>query len=415
VTAQLDRVWGVLAERLQRNGLRTTGRVTIAHLTRDERHALAGLLGHPVPNERATIDLARLDERLRSTGTASGLVALVERQVGALVDRPGARRAQQSMRDELWTAGRDLLASSGLVDRSWVEPWLDDVRRARVLGRLDTVRAKRTLVTAVHCITHLPAINGSSPVARGDLASMVTGNAHALDDGTALASLVLRAAALIVGEPYARAPARRRHLWRAVDIQTDEVSTTVLTIGLRSAAGGTWLDERTSAGWETHLTARDLRRLELRPADHRVFVAENPRLLEQAIDRGTSAAAVCTHGQPAVVVLAALDQLRAAGAELWYHGDFDWPGIAIAERLIGIHGCRPWRMSAEDYLDGLATLAPLAGELPTLEGNPVAASWDPDLTAVMAQANRAIHEELLLEILLADMTGARSRSQVTRR
>jgi Protein of unknown function C-terminus (DUF2399) len=38
------------------------------------------------------------------------------------------------------------------------------------------------------------------------------------------------------------------------------------------------------------------------------------------------------------------------GAELWYHGDFDWPGVAIAVDVITRYGGRPWRMSASDYL-----------------------------------------------------------------
>jgi uncharacterized protein (TIGR02679 family) len=404
VTSPLDRVWALLAERLQRNGLRASGRLTVDSLTRDERHALAGLLGRPVSAERATIDLAALDGRLRATGRV-GLVALVEHEAGALVDRPGARAARQSERDAIWSTGRAQIAASVLDGQSWIEPWLDDIRRAGALGRLTPERATATLVAGVHCLASLPVVTGGEPVARGDLASLVTGNAHALDDGSVLASLVLRAAAVIVGEPYRRGAGPRRELWQAVGVQIDEVSTTALTIGLRSQFGGTWLDLRTASGWETHLSARDLRRVELRPpANRKVFVCENPRVLELAIDRGTTAAAVCTHGQPAIVVLATLDQLRSAGAELWYHGDFDWPGLSIAQHMIGVHGCRPWRMAASDYLDALASLAPLASELPALEGPAVLAGWDHELTAEMSRANRTIHEELLLNDLLADMS-----------
>ena len=403
MASSLDRLWVLLAERLQRNGLQATGRLTVDSLTRDERHALAGLLGRPVPNDRATIDLAALDGRLRATGRA-GLVALVERETGPLVDRPGVRAARRSARDAIWSAGRAQITASGLNSRPWIEAWLDDVRRAGALARLTPERAAATLVAGVHCLASLPVVAGGEPVARGDLASLITGNAHALDDGSVLASLVLRAAAVIVGEPYRRGAAARRALWQAVGVQTDEVSTTALTIGLRSQSGGTWLDVRSASGWETHLTARDLRRVELcAPSDRNVFVCENPRVIEVAIDRGKTAAAVCTHGQPAIVVLATLGQLRAAGAELWYHGDFDWPGLSIAQHMVGVHGCRPWRMAASDYLDALAKLAPLAGELPELEGAAVLAGWDPELTTEMSRANRTIHEELLLDDLLADM------------
>jgi len=93
-----------------------------------------------------------------------------------------------------------------------------------------------------------------------------------------------------------------------------------------------------------------------------------------ALDAGCRAAAVCTQGQPSVVGTTLIARLRSAGVELHYHGDFDWPGITIANQLIAIHGCVPWRMSADDYLDGLARLAPVAGELPILGDTPVVAS-----------------------------------------
>jgi uncharacterized protein (TIGR02679 family) len=77
-------------------------------------------------------------------------------------------------------------------------------------------------------------------------------------------------------------------------------------------------------------------------------VCENPRVLEAAVDRGSTCAAVCTQGQPAVVVLALVRTLAELGATLRYHGDFDWPGLTIANAMVGAHGCRPWRMSVDD-------------------------------------------------------------------
>ena len=400
----LRRLWDVLAERLQRNGLRPTGAVVLAGLERDERHALAGLLGRPVPGDRVWVDLAALDRRLRASIVAGGLVAAVEARRGALADRPAARQARLDARQGVWRAGHEALDSSGLVAEPWVEPWLDDVRRAGVLGRLTPERAAAGLVAAVACLGQLPVRTGDPPCGRGDLASRVAGTAHALDDGTVLASLVLRAAAMIVGQPYPSTAAGRRDLWRAAGVLTDEVSTTVLTIGLRSREGDTWLDDRTTAGWETHLSGRDLRRLELRaPDDRDVLVCENPRVLEAALDAGARRAALCTQGQPALVVVSLVRMIVAAGAVLRYHGDFDWPGIAIANAMIGTHGCRPWRMAGADYEAALARLAPLAGELPLLDGPRVEAAWDPDLASAMSRARRAVHEELLLDDLLADL------------
>jgi uncharacterized protein (TIGR02679 family) len=402
----LRRLWDAVAERLQRNGLRPSGTIRLDGLDRDERHALAGLLGRPLANDRATLDLAELDRRLRDSGAAASLVAAADSLRGPLVDRPARRQARAEATARVWMAGHHALDEVGLGAAAWVEPWLDDLRRAGTLGRVPLERAERALVAAVRCVSALPQLTGDPPRGRGELASFATGDAHGLDDGRLIGSLVLRAAASMAGEPYPTTPAGRRVLWRAVGVLTDEVSTTALTAGLRTTEGS-WLADRTDAGWESHLTARDLRRLDLRPpSDGAVYVCENPRVLEAAIDAGTSRAVVCTLGQPAVVVTTLLDQLHSAGGELRYHGDFDWPGITIANMLVSAHGCRPWRFEATDYVEALARLAPMVAELPLLGDAPTESFWDARLAAEMSAAGRAVHEESVLDDLLADLCGA---------
>jgi uncharacterized protein (TIGR02679 family) len=398
----LARLWDLVAARLQRNGLRPDGTLRLDGLQRDERHALAGLLGRPVANERASVDLADLDRRIRASGAASGVVAVADRLRGPLVDRAGARQARAEAAARVWAAGREALARAGLASEAWVERWLDDVHRSGSLGRVAVDRAERAIVHAVACVAALPAVAGGSPRGRGELASLVTGDAHGLDEGRLVAALVLRAAAAVVGCGYPATAAGRRALWRDAGVITDEMSTTALTAGLRS--NGTWLDDRTDAGWESHLTVRDLRRIDVGPpAEGVVYVCENPRVLEAAVDAGARAAIVCTMGQPAGVVTALLRVLAGGGAELRYHGDFDWPGIAIANGVFAIGGCRSWHFAADDYLAALARLATMVDDLPRLGDSPIMASWDVVLTDEMKRARRAIHEELVLDELLSDL------------
>jgi uncharacterized protein (TIGR02679 family) len=400
----LARMWDLVAARLQRNGLRPAGTVRLDGLRRDERHAIAGLLGRPVAGARVSVDLAELDRRIRASGAAGGVIAVAERLRGPLVDRAGARRARADAAARVWAAGREALARAGLSSAPWVERWLDDVHRSGSLGRVDGDRAERVIVQVVRCVGALPRVAGGPLRGRSDLSSLATGDAHGLDDGHLVTALVLRAAAAVVGCGYPTTTAGRRALWREVGVITDEVSATALTMGLRS--DGTWLDGRTDAGWESHLTARDLRRIEVRPPlDGVVHVCENPRVLEAAIDAGVGAAIVCTMGQPAGVVTALLRSLVGDGAELRYHGDFDWPGIAIANAVFALGGCRPWRFAVDDYLDVLARLVPMVGDLPQLGDAPVTASWDIALTDEMKRARRAIHEELVLDELLSDLAG----------
>lgn len=91
------------------------------------------------------------------------------------------------------------------------------------------------------------------------------------------------------------------------------------------------------------------------------------------------------------------------GAVLRYHGDFDWPGVAIANRVIGTSGATAWRMGAADYEEALAAAGASVGELLPLEGRPVTAVWDAELTASMERAGVAVHEEAVLDVLVADL------------
>lgn len=86
-----------------------------------------------------------------------------------------------------------------------------------------------------------------------------------------------------------------------------------------------------------------------------------------------------------------------------YHGDFDWPGIAIAGRLMR-RGALPWRLGAADYEAALEGLR--ADSVLELTGTPLATAWDPELSFSMRAAGVAVHEESLLETLLADLTRA---------
>jgi uncharacterized protein (TIGR02679 family) len=250
-------------------------------------------------------------------------------------------------------------------------------------------------------------MRGGAIVSRGELAERVTGTAHGLDDGTVLARLVLRGIARSQGEEFPRDARGRRELWQSAGVATDEVSSTVLTCGL-NPLGDNWrarqLRERASALAETHLTMRDLRRIEWRLApDTTIFVCENPRVIEAAVDAGCRRPLVCTSGNPTTTVLALLDALAGAGAGFAYRGDFDWPGVAMANRILGRYQAATWRMSAADYEEHVAVARDRGTPLQPLTGQPVAARWDPELTPAMETLGVGVQEESVLELLVADL------------
>ncbi|MGW7041781.1 TIGR02679 family protein [Streptomyces avermitilis] len=408
----LTRLWTAARTRLERNGLQPAGTIRLEHLDAQEREALSLLLARPITGPTATIRLPDLDTRLRASAVGRGLTSTLEELGPLLTDRRAVRDAATAERARVWSAAQAEVEVTSLSAQAWTAQWLEEIRRGGTLARQDRHTATTVVTQAIHTLATLFPGTGPRPTpatwGRGELATRTTGSAHGLDDGTLLSRLVLRGIALARGvESPADAPARRA-LWRMASVTPDEVSSTVLTYGLRPT-GGTWreraLRERADHHMETHLTLRELRalRLEVQPGT-RVHVCENPRVVEAAADTGGGTAPlICTSGSATTVVLTLLDALAAAGCTFVYHGDFDWPGIALANRIRHRYGAEPWRMRAADY-EYLATRAQLHGtpQIP-LTGTPADAEWDPELTPAMAALGIALHEEAALDLLLEDL------------
>ena len=130
-------------------------------------------------------------------------------------------------------------------------------------------------------------------------------------------------------------------------------------------------------------------------------MCENPAVLRRACAELGAACPplVCTEGRPSTAFHRLVGLAVGAGAELWYHGDFDWPGLAIAADVIARYGGRPWRMGASDYLAAL----PRSGPGVALAGEPTVTPWDMELPEAMRTANRAVYEESTGDQLVADL------------
>ena len=235
---------------------------------------------------------------------------------------------------------------------------------------------------------------------RVELAAQVVGDAHALDQDRLLHQVVARGLAAASGSALPASAGARRALWEDYGVVPDRVSRTCLILGL-APAGEDPLARRlglaAEAGDPVHLTDRDLRRIPdaWQPGRSVVLVCENPRVLEAIADRYVaSQPVVCTSGEPNTVVTTLLERLMDAGYSLRYHGDFDWPGIAIANRVVQRFGAVPWRMGAVDYEEQVRP------DAPCLSGIEVEAVWDPELSAAMRASGRALHEEVVLPDLL---------------
>jgi uncharacterized protein (TIGR02679 family) len=284
-----------------------------------------------------------------------------------------------------------------------VADWLSEIEASGLLRRAagsDLVEAGALLARAGAVLGRLPA----AATRLAELAAETTGDTHGLDVGQPLSSLVLRAVARLVNLEPPMDTEGRRQVWAAAGVLCDELSAPVLVLGL-PVVGDTptsrALGVHAEAGEPYRISTRQLLRTPLRfpPMLVEVFVCENPTVVAAAADclGHRSAPLVCTDGQPKTAFRALAGQLASAGVTMHYHGDFDWPGLQIANLVIQRHGAKPWRMDSEDYLRGPAG--------PPLEGGPVMPSWAETLAGEMQRRGCAVHEEHVLAQLLEDLRG----------
>ena len=391
-------LWVLLRKRLEQNGHAIRGSVTVG-LDDDGADRLSGLLGRPVGGGMVRVRLADLDASFRSNAAARGLVSVVADVTGGpLRNLPADRDAVRAGRQVLWASLDQVLAEHGLADAEWIGQWADWLRASGAITRLPSAKAAVVLPVAVQVLA-LVLASDRAPTGLAELASEVTGDAHGLDNGYPAAALVLRGIACALGVAPAASAAERRSLWQCVGVSTDEVSGTVITWALRPPGDDRWsamLRERADLGLITHLTVHELNRsFDLTRPGEIIHACENPQVLQGLAAAGVDRPVACMSGNPAAAGIALLER-----STVRYHGDFDWPGIAIARRIFGL-GARPWRFGRADYLAGVERL-PADNRL-GLTGRAQATPWDEGLGAAMTTADVAVHEEAIIDHLLADL------------
>lgn len=392
--AALLPLWQAVHDRLSSG--QAVSRVRIGPLDTAQRSALADLLGMArYPAERATVSLATLDTVLLDT-IGLDARAVVAEIVGPLDDRAGRRARATEQRTRLWEW---LATHEVVVAQPALREWVEQVRRAGVVdGSVE--RTGQSLESALRVLRALPAEGMPLPA----FADSVLGEPHALDDGTRVSGLVLRALAAIYGADVPASAEQRRALWERAGVADDELSTTVLAAGLSPDGADTVasvLRKCASAAHASALTLAQLRTTDELSVPHPdVWVVENPSVLAMALRRfGTACPPmVCTSGWPNSAGIVLLRLLGEAGSRVHYHGDLDGEGVRIAAYVIDKTTARTWRMSTADYLAALPEHHP--GPHP---GRVTEAPWDEALAPTMCERNVAVTQERIAATLLDDL------------
>jgi uncharacterized protein (TIGR02679 family) len=387
-----------LVERMSR-GRPLTGTVVHSKSTSEERRALDDLLGRPsTRGDRLTLDLAELEQTLRSAGLADQLADAVVLSRGPVENR----RAQTERHRDQWANLFEISRARAAGQPALVE-WLNALARDGTLKRLsrgDPAQAGILLESAWRVVLRSPR----EEILLANLAAQQAGDSHALDRGQPLATLCLRAFATLYGVDGQRGAEARRKAWMAAGVIIDDLSAPVLVFNLRAATGSSLervLDLHRHQGEPVFLTYRQLqygRSFEpLDPAMRSVFICENPSIVSAAAREvgPTCRPIICTNGQPASATKLLLSQLRLAGAELFCHADFDWAGLRIIDQLVREYAAIPWRMTVEAY-------AAIDAGVP-LEPQTFTTGWAPDLANALRSCGNAVFEEQVVRSLLGDL------------
>ena len=407
---EYQRLLAAARRSLERTGGALTGRISVADPDDAERKAIIGITGvhQSAGTKRLTVSLEALDAAV-SRGTGYGLVSLLTELGGPLRNRPEAAASLAASRAELVAVAE---ASPLYPARDWYRQWLGELRQDGTLTRLATQGDGGLLGQAVRVLEFLDGraagglpsggMAGAGPIALPALAAQITGDTKALNHGTGLSTLVLRALAIRAGVARPGSAAERRDLWDRAGVLVDDLASRVLVLNLPAQGEGLgeWLTGAAQYGTPFQVTLHQLVAHPIRVSCPRVFVCENPAVLRRACAELGAACPplVCTEGRPSTAFHRLMGIAVGAGAELWYHGDFDWPGVAIAADVITRYGGRPWRMGASDYR--LTTRAGVR-----LAGDPVNTPWDPGLAEAMRATGYAAYEETVGDQLLADLGG----------
>jgi uncharacterized protein (TIGR02679 family) len=386
---------------LERSGGRLNVNVGVPDPSDAERRTLSGITGRyrPAGTKRIEVSLVVLDDRVRA-GTGLGLRELLEAIGGELVDRPARAAAAAAARD---AAIRSAESSPLYGSAPWYRSWLAGVTSGGLLTKLINQGEAGRLRQAVQVLEFLenrPA--DAKPIMIPALAAGVTHDTKALNGGT-LGNLVLWALATRLGVARPKTAEERRDLWDRFDVIVDDLASRVLVLNLpcEGEGLGEWLSGAARYGTPFQITLHQLLTHPIRPALPTVFVCENPAVLRRAAgDLGRGCAPlICTEGIPSAAFHRLAQAIVSDGGVLRYHGDFDWPGIAIANQVMARHGARPWRMGAADYLSGVAE----EPDQVALTGKAEPTRWEPELASAMEKAGRAVYEETVADPLIVDL------------
>ncbi|MHB1128224.1 MAG: TIGR02679 family protein [Bacillota bacterium] len=391
---------------------RVGGRVRLNDLTPEEQEALSGFFGANYLDQTSiTIEVARVDAILRASRFEIELASFLP----AYFDEDIPTNAEQvAAESQEW----EYFIEELTVDPRTPETaeWLRLIRRGQGYG-YRTVRSLyqenkeqaadilKTCLTALDLLPVKTMERCRIPV----YAARLTGDPHALDRDTPLGRLLFCGMLYVLGLPDTDYQSeKKRAIFRRAGLEEDDLSSNVITAGLKTLPGDTRASLFQNALETGSPLILPLRFFE-RPTEWcplPVYVVENPSVFSAILDTWAGPglpAMVCTSGQPSVAALKLLDQLVQGGTRVYYSGDFDVKGLEMGAALYRRYGSSfiPWLFDTRTYLDITQGTILTAKQRQRLVSFRV--PWDHTLTGEIMRRGLIVYQESLVTQMISQL------------
>ncbi|AWW27175.1 TIGR02679 domain-containing protein [Acetobacterium sp. KB-1] len=266
----------------------------------------------------------------------------------------------------------------------------------------------RSLLTQV-CQGLNQSVTETEKVRLALFASQVTKDPHAFDMNRDGGRLLLYALASYYKLSYPQNAEAQMELLYQAGLIYDEVSNYTICRGIQAYAG-----DKIHSGWAgfancsepLHVSLWNIGMIDrVTCVNKRVFVFENPTVFSEVAGllENQPAALICSAGNVKVASLLLLDKIAQSGSDIYYSGDFDPEGLAIADKLKKRYGEKLilWHFTPESYQKIQSKKMISAARLKKLEK--IEAPELIRLAQAIKKSGYSGYQEMMVDIYLQDI------------
>ncbi|WP_170006061.1 TIGR02679 family protein [Bacillus fonticola] len=396
---------------------RVGGAVSVNGFTDNELESIAGFLGQPKDKllHKGSVSLLAFEKELPNTGFAEyNLLTLLEEvlQQSIFSKREGLEREQEQEEAFINSLKQAIPEASSWLLR--IHSKTPDTRWIWSLYKQNKEELYEIVVTAYKAFLSLPEEGEFERLPF--FSQRMTGNPHYFDNNGVAGKLLLHCMfvdQMLRGNDEATMPRsveELNDLLAEYGILRDDLWNFVTCQRLLASS-----EDTIHPVWQASIHSQTVMNVPMKemakvdrvwPANgNKVWIVENSSVCSTIMDAVPNAPIVCTHGQLRMASWRLLELLVASNCTLYYSGDLDPEGIAIAEKLKKRHKDQVvfWRMDSQTYKTSLSN-EDMTSRLSKLDSIS-SPEWN-ELICLMREVRKAGYQEAIVNSLIGDIREA---------